>query len=122
MPKILLVDDDDTMVSLLRTLLELDGFEVIDSQEWEGIVDVVAAEQPDLVLMDCFLPQSDGIDILGKLRSQPAFDQTAVIMTSGLDMEYRCQALGANGFLLKPYPPAELLSMIGEHIGGDGED
>jgi DNA-binding response OmpR family regulator len=73
-------------------------------------------ENPELVLMDCILPKSSGLDILGKIRSQAAFDQTAVIMTSGLDMEHRCQALGANGFLLKPYPPEQLLNLIGEHI------
>jgi CheY-like chemotaxis protein len=116
MPKILIIDDDETMVSLLRTLLELDGYEVIDSSEWDGILDVIKRETPDLVLMDCILPKSSGLDILGKIRSQPAFDQTAVIMTSGLDMEHRCQALGANGFLLKPYPPDQLMNMIGEHI------
>lgn len=120
MPRILIVDDDDTMVSLLRTLLELDGYDVIDSQEWESITKVIAEQKPDLVLMDCILPQSNGLDILGKIRSQPIFDQTAVIMTSGLDMEYRCRSLGANGFLLKPYPPEQLLNMINEHIGGDG--
>ncbi|MGD8552936.1 MAG: response regulator [Anaerolineales bacterium] len=116
MPKILIVDDDDTMVSLLCTLLELDGYEVIASQEWDGILGVLEKEQPELVLMDCILPQSSGLDILGKIRSQSEFDQTAVIMTSGLDMEHRCQALGANGFLLKPYPPEQLLNLIGEHI------
>ncbi len=116
MPKILVVDDDETMVSLLRTLLELDGYEVIDSQDWDGIIGVIEEENPELVLMDCILPKSSGLDILGKIRSQPAFDQTAVIMTSGLDMEHRCQALGANGFLLKPYPPEQLLNLIGEHI------
>lgn len=116
MPKILVIDDDETMVSLLRTLLQLDGYEVIDSSEWDEILDVVKREKPDLVLMDCILPKSSGLDILGKIRSQPEFDQTAVIMTSGLDMEHRCQALGANGFLLKPYPPDQLMNMIGEHI------
>lgn len=116
MPKILIIDDDETMVSLLRTLLELDGYEVIDSREWDGILDVMRQEKPALVLMDCILPRSSGLDILGKIRSQPELDQTAVIMTSGLDMEYRCQALGANGFLLKPYPPEQLLNLIREHI------
>jgi CheY-like chemotaxis protein len=115
MPKILIVDDDETMVSLLRTLLELDGYEVIDSHDWDAILDVIKQEEPELVLMDCILPRSSGIDILGKIRSQPDLDQTAVIMTSGLDMEHRCQALGANGFLLKPYPPEKLMNLIGEH-------
>jgi CheY-like chemotaxis protein len=116
MPKILIVDDDETMVSLLRTLLELDGYEVVDSRDWEGILDIIRQENPALVLMDCILPKSSGLEILGKIRSQPELDQTAVIMTSGLDMEYRCQALGANGFLLKPYPPEQLLNLIGEYI------
>lgn len=119
MPKVLIVDDDDTMVSLLHTLLKLEGYEVIDSQDWDGIPDVMASEQPDLVLMDCILPHSNGLDILARIRSQPAFDQTAVLMTSGLDVEHRCQALGADGFLLKPYPPEQLLDLIGNYVDGD---
>ena len=116
MSKVLIVDDDHTMVSLLATLLELDGFEVIPSTEAGDLEQNLHKEQPDLLIMDVFMTNGDGIELLRKVRATPEFKRLPVIMTSGMDVEEQCLEAGANGFMLKPYSPPDLLSMIRENL------
>jgi DNA-binding response OmpR family regulator len=116
MAKVLIVEDDHTMVSLLATLLELDGFEVFPTTQAGDLDEKLRNNQPDLLIMDVFLTNGDGIELLRKLRSTPEFSGLPVIMTSGMDVEEQCLEAGANGFMLKPYSPPDLLSMIRENL------
>lgn len=104
------------MVSLLATLLELDGFEVVPTTEPGDLVQTLRDDTPDLVIMDVFLTSSDGIELLRKVRSTTEFEHLPVIMTSGMDVEDRCLEAGANGFILKPYAPPDLIHMIRENL------
>ncbi|MFQ5921901.1 MAG: PleD family two-component system response regulator [Anaerolineales bacterium] len=116
MAKLMIVDDDNTMVSLLATLLELDGFEVFPKTQPGDLVQNLRNDQPDLVIMDVFLTNVDGIELLRKLRSTSEFKRLPVIMTSGMDVEDQCLEAGANGFMLKPYSPPDLIDMIRENL------
>ncbi len=121
MPRVMLVDDDRTMLSLLRTLLELDGFEVIVAPTLTDILDVARRECPDVLLMDCILPDIDGLDLLRDIRQDERTCAMVVVMTSGMDYEERCMARGANAFLQKPYSPDRLFEILRqqlEHSGG----
>ena len=113
MAKILLAEDDPTMLSLLRTLLTMEGFQVIDlvSTE-EDILEVVRREKPDVVLLDVHLPKHNGLDVLRSLRQSEDINQTKVVMSSGMNLKVECMAEGADDFLLKPYMPDELIDMI----------
>ena len=88
MSRILLVDDDETMVSLLKTLLEMDGFEVVSSSNWQDIPADVRTSDADVLLMDCNLPAVDGLDILVGLRRDEELSNLRIIMTSGMDLEF----------------------------------
>lgn len=112
MPKVLIIDDDRTMVSLLTTLLEMDGFEVASISDWGAIVETIAGEKPDLVLMDFFLPQIEGLEVIEAVRNHPEISSTRIVMTSGMDVSEQCMAAGANAFLLKPYTPDQLMESI----------
>lgn len=120
MPKILIIDDDPTMVSLLKTLLELDGYEVAGAERWDSVPAWVRAEGADALLMDCILPDADGIEILRELRKDPELQDLVVVMTSGMDMGHKCAAFGANAFLLKPYEPTELLEVLKQQLETQG--
>jgi len=113
MAKILLAEDDPTMLSLLRTLLTMEGFQVIDlvSAE-EDILEVVRREKPDIVLLDVHLPKQNGLDVLRSMRQSEDINRTKVVMTSGMNLKIECMADGADDFLLKPYMPDELIGMI----------
>lgn len=119
MPKIMLIDDDETMISLLKTLLEMDGFEVYSTSNWEGIPVDVEKSGVDLVLMDCNLPGVEGMEILADMRRMPELASIRIIMTSGMDMEYRAMAAGADAFLLKPFTPDTLYELIKTFLGPD---
>lgn len=114
--RLMVVDDDATMVRLLKTLLELDGFEVLVGSEPATLVEKVAQERPDLVLMDVYLKQGDGIDLLRAIRSRQDVARIPVIMTSGMDVSEQCMQAGANGFMLKPYSPPDLLALVREQL------
>jgi CheY-like chemotaxis protein len=119
-PKVFIIDDDQTMVYLLRTLLEMDGFEVAEVRDWDAILETVHVESPDLVLMDYFLPDLDGLELLTQLRADPNLAQVRIVMSSGMDVSDQCMAAGADAFLLKPYTPEQLVELIKENVGEDG--
>ena len=119
--KILVIDDDPTMVALLQTLLELEGYQVVAAVDWENLTGVALRENPDLVLMDYYLPGIDGRTVLDEFRSNPKFAHLGIIMTSGMDRSDECLDAGADAFLLKPYAPDHLLSTIRELSRTDGK-
>ena len=111
----MLVDDDRTMRSVLKTLLELEQYTVAvwDALPTTDILELVRVEQPDVLLLDIHLREINGLDILRDLRSaEPQISNTPVLMTSGEDLRDQCKDAGANGFLLKPYMPDELIQQI----------
>jgi CheY-like chemotaxis protein len=116
MSKLLIIDDDPNMANLLKTLLELEGYSVVSTREWTAIVDFAAQERPDLILMDCILPDIDGVDILKSIRSQESTSDIKVVMTSGINMDEECMTAGADAFLLKPYNPDVLTQTIKDHL------
>lgn len=120
MSKVLIVDDDRTMVSLLRILLEMDGFEVVNINMGGQLIEKVRLEKPDLVLMDVFLSDADGKDMLTELRNTADLADVRVVMTSGMDLADQCMDAGANAFLLKPYTPEQLMKMIQENLPPNG--
>jgi DNA-binding response OmpR family regulator len=111
-PKVLLAEDDITMVSLLTTLLKMEGFSVIALQADENIPAAVRRESPDILLMDVHLLHQSGLDILEELRKSEDTRQTRVVMSSGANVRDECVKRGANGFLMKPYMPDELITIL----------
>lgn len=93
--RILVVDDDQIMVSLLHTLLQLDGFEVLSGQPDLPFLESARASRPDLILMDVFLRGTDGLDLLTQLKADPEMSGTPVVMCSGMDVSEQCTTRGA---------------------------
>jgi DNA-binding response OmpR family regulator len=117
MPKVMIVDDDRTMVSLLRTLFELQGYEVLSALQRKAVAEMLREHKPEVVLMDVFLSGLDGLELLREMRAEPDLAGVRVIMTSGMDVEDRALEAGADGFLLKPYTPDQLLALVQDMIG-----
>lgn len=121
MPKVLIIDDDESITSLLITLLKLEGYRAFESRDWAALPGILIDKKPDLVLMDCNLSDTNGLKILAEIRSNPLLKDLPIIMTSGRDLSYESKLKGANGFLLKPYLPDLLLETIKDHISGGGK-
>jgi DNA-binding response OmpR family regulator len=112
MAKILLAEDDTTMVSLLKTLLKMEGFEVMALDVDADITAAVDREKPDAIFMDVHLGEKSGMQVLQAIRKNPGTAHVRVVMTSGLNVEEECLNLGANAFLQKPFMPDELISVL----------
>jgi DNA-binding response OmpR family regulator len=112
MAKVLLAEDDQTMVSLLKTLLTMEGFEVLGLDIDDDVPAVVRREKPDALFMDVHLGDQSGMKILEEIRSHRDLANVRVVMTSGLDVKEQCIRSGANAFLLKPFMPDDLIKVL----------
>jgi CheY-like chemotaxis protein len=112
MAKVLLAEDDATMVSLLRTLLQMEGFDVLTLDVDSNVLEVVKQERPDVLLMDVHLGNQSGMEILEEIRTDDGQTDLRIIMTSGLNMKDECLHHGANAFLLKPFMPDDLIRLL----------
>lgn len=112
MAKVLLAEDDETMVGLLTTLLRMDGFQVRALDADEDIVAAVQQDCPEILLLDVYLSGQNGLDILQAIRATDAGRRVRVIMTSGLNLREESMRRGADGFLLKPFMPDELIKLL----------
>ncbi|MFN3492612.1 MAG: response regulator [Anaerolineales bacterium] len=114
--KILLAEDDITMVSLLKTLLKMEGFDIVSIHADANVPEEVKKEKPALLLLDFHLGAQNGLDILDEIRSQEETRNIKVIISSGASVKEECMNRGANGFLLKPYMPDDLISLLKQTI------
>ena len=114
MKKIMLVEDDATMLGLLNILLEMEGFVVVNMQDDnpDHFMETIREEIPALVLMDVHLRQINGFDLLQKIKEDPECNEMKVLMSSGIDFKEECERAGADGFILKPYMPDQLIQRI----------
>lgn len=115
MKKIVLVEDDATMRALLKTLLELEGHQVIQvTNAQQDIFQLIRTEKPNLIIIDVNLRQANGtgLDILKAIRKMDIPWNLRILMTSGMDYKQESLQAGANGFLLKPYMPDELIRQL----------
>jgi two-component system, chemotaxis family, chemotaxis protein CheY len=117
--KIILCDDDPTMRSLLETLLGMEGYDAVPFIEStdEHFINYLIVEKPQAVLLDVHLTYSSGIDLLVKIKQDDRLKDLLVLMSSGMDLKKECMEKGADGFLLKPYMPDDLISWLREIIG-----
>ena len=111
---ILVIDDDRVIQLLLQKTLEASGHKVVTASTMEGGRELLSSE-PDLVLLDLFLPDGDGRQLLSDIRRDPATAQLMVVVLSGADNDLartECLALGADAFLAKPFEPDSLSPLI----------
>lgn len=112
MSRILVADDDRVMLGLLKTLMELEGDEVVTVTRPEDIVPAAREQEFALVLMDYHLAGGNSMRALRELKNDPVLKQIPVLVTSGMDRDYECKQNGAEDFILKPFRPTELLERI----------
>jgi DNA-binding response OmpR family regulator len=112
MAKVLLAEDDATMVSLLKTLLNMEGFEVLALDIDSDVPAVVQREKPQALFMDVHLGGQSGMEILEAIRRKKDLADVRIVMTSGLNVKEECISRGADAFLLKPFMPDDLIKAL----------
>jgi len=115
MPRILIVDDEADLVSVLRIGLEIEGFEVLSAADGETGLQRARAERPDLMVLDLMLPKMDGYKVCRALKFDERFKHMPIFILSARSGEQdRRLALdmGADAFVTKPYDMADLVAKI----------
>ncbi len=109
---ILLVDDEDSVQSLLTYPLERDGFRVVSARDGEEALRLFAAEPIDLVVLDVMLPKLDGLEVCKRLRAESS---VPIIMLTARDDEFDTVLgleLGADDYITKPFSIREFRSRV----------
>lgn len=114
MLKVMLIEDDPTMVSLLTTLLDLEGFivQAPTDHRVKGLLSTIIDERPQIALVDVNLRDGSGLDLVREIRLDPKTKDIRILMSSGLNLKQECIQAGADGFIMKPFMPDELIKLI----------
>lgn len=111
--RVMILEDNAMMRSLLQTLLELEKFQVIcPAFPIVDAVNEIRGLKPSIILLDINLPNINGISLMQKIRLTDDIKDTKVIMSSGSDRKQECLTAGANSFLMKPYMPDDLINLV----------
>ena len=118
-PRVLVVDDDFGLRGLLRTTLEAIELEVREAETAAHARAAIAAERPDLIILDVGLPDADGLEFCRELKSEARTSEIAIALLTGADVgtSDAARAASADGFLRKPFSPLELLAVAQRLLG-----
>jgi DNA-binding response OmpR family regulator len=113
--KVLIVEDDPSIISLMTDVLRLEGFDTTAVADGSAVLDTLRAEGFDVVLLDVMLPGMDGISILRAIREDPALASLpVVILTAKTDdvSTWEGWKAGCNYYIPKPFDPDELIAVL----------
>lgn len=113
--RILLVEDHEATVEVMRTELELLGYNVITATDGDKAVEIAASGCPDLIVMDMAMPKMDGFQAASEIRKNPKTQDIPILAATAKAMtgdREKCLAAGCDAYLAKPFTYKEL----GSHI------
>lgn len=113
--KILVVDDEQDLVKLIRYHLEKDGYKVITAFDGEDALFLARREKPELIILDLMLPGMDGFEVCRKLKTNQELANSAIVMLTAKGEEDDITIglrLGADDYVTKPFSPKELIARV----------
>ncbi len=116
--RILFVDDEPDVLRVATFRLKKAGYEVVNAVDGQEALSWVKKERFDIIFLDLRLPGTDGLTICSIIKSDDAVKNIPVILfTASLnDLEQRVKDCGAQGYLLKPFEPQQLLDIVNKFI------
>jgi CheY-like chemotaxis protein len=113
MTRILVVDDEVSILRSTQLLLEDMGFEVLTTSDHANVMEIARREQPDLLLQDVRMPGLDLDKLVQSLRAEPRLRKIPILLFSAsMDLGETAQRVGAEGVLDKPFKPNEVLDAV----------
>ena len=114
MQKILILDDDQDLLSVVKSLLKKGGFEVFAFADWKKAWENIKKNKPNLILLDVFLKGFDGLDVCKKIKSTYSTRNIPVIMVSSFPniADTAIYEYGADEFIAKPFEVGEMIKKI----------
>jgi len=118
--KILIADDEQSIVVPLEFLMEQKGYQVMAAYNGEEAIEKIISFNPDLILLDIMLPIIDGFEVCQMVRSNPNWKDIKIIFVSAMGCEVdiaKGLALGADAYVTKPFANAEIIQKVREVLG-----
>jgi twitching motility two-component system response regulator PilG len=124
--RVLVVEDEESLLKLETILLTVKGFEVIGAITGKMAIDKIGVEEFDLVLLDIMLPDIDGFEVCRQIRKDPRTTNVPIIMLTGKKSQEdhdKGVSCGANSYLVKPFKSAMIIDEINKllSLSGAGE-
>ncbi len=124
-PTVLVVDDTASIRFLIRTNLELAGFDVIEAEDGQDCLDVLESlgALPDVITMDMMMPRMDGVTAVERLRADDRYASIRVVMvsTQGQQIDLnRAAAAGVDDYVIKPFDPDRLVAAVRRVLQSEG--
>ena len=119
MKRILVVEDNETNLYLIRFMLEKSGYEVIEAREGTVGVELAIKEKPDLVIMDIQLPDIDGLEATKRIRASEADSVIPIIALTSFAMagdREKALAAGCTGYIEKPINPETFIAEMQKYL------
>lgn len=116
---ILIVDDSRSIREMVKFVLEEHGYRVVEAENGQAALDKARVESFSLVLVDINMPIMDGFSLIKHLRTMPAYQSTPLLVlttNSNEETKNKGRQAGATGWLVKPFDPDRLLTVIGKVI------
>ncbi|HEX8784081.1 MAG TPA: response regulator, partial [Steroidobacteraceae bacterium] len=117
--RILVVEDQEDNLQILRDLLSTSGFDMIEAQNGEDAVASAQANRPDLILMDIQLPILDGYEATRRIKADPDLKSIPIIVVTSYALsgsEEKARLAGCDDYVAKPFSPRQLLAKIKEYV------
>ena len=116
---ILVVEDQEDNMQILRDLLTSAGYEMIAAENGEIALATLATQRPDLILMDIQLPIMDGYEATRRIKADPVLKSIPVIAVTSYALsgdEQKARDAGCDDFVPKPYSPRQLLAKVRQYL------
>ncbi|MEO7119925.1 MAG: response regulator [Ginsengibacter sp.] len=114
MPRIYVIDDDEDLLQVVKTLLKKKGFDVVTFTDWELASTTMKTLEPQLILLDVFLSGIDGLDVCQKMKSCAQTRHIPILLFSAYPRiaESAIHDYGADDFIAKPFEVSELIKKV----------
>jgi two-component system cell cycle response regulator DivK len=117
--KILIVEDNELNMKLFHDLLEVHGYETLQTKDGREALALARQHRPDLILMDIQLPVFDGYEATRRIKANPETKHIPIIAVTSYALsgdESKAIAAGCNGYVAKPFSPRKILAMVQEFL------
>lgn len=123
--KILVCDDERSIVRLIQVNLERQGWTVVTAYDGKEGLEKIMSEKPDICVLDVMMPYMDGFEVLKNLRREPSTQKLPVVMLTAKAQDkdvFEGYHYGADVYLTKPFNPMELVTFIKRIIAGSDSE
>jgi DNA-binding response OmpR family regulator len=117
--RILVVDDEPTLVRLMEFILAKQGHAMLVATNGEEGLSKARAEKPDLILLDIMMPRIDGYEVARRIRADAEISETPIIMLSAKAQEDDVKKgleVGVNEYITKPFSPEHLVNVVNDYL------